>query len=149
MTTAMDGLSKARSFLNRRLAEMSEEDRAAVIELLQIAGSPDCEDEAEVNQAITELLLPDSFAGPIDEDDDDDRAKERVEAYRKKVGSSVRALRTAKGMTQDELAKATGLPQSHISRIEKGKHASTFITIQRLASALGTTPSQIDPGFDD
>ena len=52
-------------------------------------------------------------------------------------------------MTQGELADKAGIPQSHVSRLETGKHVPTHLTIEKLAEALETTPSQIAPGFDE
>jgi predicted transcriptional regulator len=52
-------------------------------------------------------------------------------------------------MTQEELATKAGIPQSHVCRLETGKHAPTYVTIQKVAKALRVKRSQLDPGFDD
>jgi transcriptional regulator with XRE-family HTH domain len=47
-------------------------------------------------------------------------------------------LRNAKGWSQAELARRSGVPQSTISRIEAGKTNSIELSnLERLASALG------------
>lgn len=58
------------------------------------------------------------------------------------VGKRVRDLRKLRGLTQAQLAEATGLPQSQISQIESG--ARRGITIQldaarSIAFALGVS----------
>jgi transcriptional regulator with XRE-family HTH domain len=61
------------------------------------------------------------------------------------VGRKVCELRAAKGMTQDELAAASGLPQSHISRIERAALSPSHVTIERIARALDVAVAAIDP----
>jgi len=46
-------------------------------------------------------------------------------------------LRKKRGMTQVELAKASGIDQGEISRIEKGIANPTLATLQSLLQALG------------
>ena len=52
-------------------------------------------------------------------------------------------------MTQVELEEKSGLAQSHISRLEAGKHAPTRTTIDRIAKALNVRPSDIDLLYDE
>jgi transcriptional regulator with XRE-family HTH domain len=49
----------------------------------------------------------------------------------------VRTARARQGLTQDELAKATGTTVSRISRIERASELLGFSKSQRLARALG------------
>ncbi len=44
--------------------------------------------------------------------------------------------RKRKGLTQVQLAKKVGMPQSQIARIESGNHNVTLGTLNRVASAL-------------
>lgn len=74
---------------------------------------------------------------------------DRVRVYREKVGEQVFRHRRAAGLTQTELAKISGIPQSHISRIEAGKFAPTFSTMSRIATALGVQAKELDPGFSE
>lgn len=46
-------------------------------------------------------------------------------------------LRTALGLTQQQLSEATGVQQSEISRIERGQGNPTYRTLTRLAVAGG------------
>lgn len=59
----------------------------------------------------------------------------------------LRALRLAAGMTQSQLAKASGLDQSFISRLEHGTSDVKLSTMLAIAEALGLKPSAlIEPG---
>jgi len=50
---------------------------------------------------------------------------------------NIRELRISKKITQRQLAEKTGISQQHISKIENGKITPTFITLMKLANALG------------
>lgn len=52
------------------------------------------------------------------------------------VGKDIKMLRKQAGLTTRELAKLTGLPQSHISRIEAGKYNVSLDTLSLIANAL-------------
>jgi ribosome-binding protein aMBF1 (putative translation factor) len=69
--------------------------------------------------------------------------------HRQYVGQQIKRHRQQLKMSQEELAMKAGIPQSHVCRLENGKHAPSYLTIERLAKALKTKPSQLDPGFDD
>lgn len=61
------------------------------------------------------------------------------------LGEKVRALRAKRDLTQQQLAELSGLPQSHISRIEKGRLSASAATVDRLAKALGVAANKLDP----
>jgi transcriptional regulator with XRE-family HTH domain len=48
----------------------------------------------------------------------------------------IRALRTALHMTQSQLAKRAGLPQSHLARVESGKVDPRLSTLRKVLGAL-------------
>lgn len=52
------------------------------------------------------------------------------------LGATIRKLREAKGLTQDQLATAVGMMRSNISRIEAAKHRPTLETLEKIAKAL-------------
>lgn len=56
---------------------------------------------------------------------------------RKLVGDNVRRIRQRKGLTQEQLAEASGYSQQYISGLEKGLRNPTVITVFEIASALG------------
>ena len=56
----------------------------------------------------------------------------------------LRELRRARGLTQVQLAKLCGMPQSTISRIESGSTTGVdFDTLDRVATALRVHPSEL------
>lgn len=64
---------------------------------------------------------------------------------RERLGVRIRSLREAAGMNQVQLAELAGMQSSHLSRIEAGKYAVTFETIQTIAEALNMTVDLVDP----
>jgi len=58
---------------------------------------------------------------------------------RKLVGSNVRKARLKAGLTQEQLAEASGYSQQYLSGLEKGLRNPTVITVFELASALGVS----------
>ncbi len=56
------------------------------------------------------------------------------------IGGRVRAARDRRVWSQDELARATGMPKASISRIETGKTIPRRSSIRKLAEALGVDP---------
>lgn len=57
----------------------------------------------------------------------------------KTVGSQIRQCRKMKGLTQEELAKETGLSTMSIRRYESGQRIVAEETLRKIASALGVT----------
>jgi transcriptional regulator with XRE-family HTH domain len=65
-----------------------------------------------------------------------------------RFADNLRRARLAKGLTQEGLADASELHRTHISLLEKSKRDPKLSTIAKLASGLGTTPSQLLLGID-
>jgi len=57
------------------------------------------------------------------------------------VANRVRDLRTKRGLTLEQLAKASGVSRAMISRVERGEASPTAALLARLCAALGTTLS--------
>lgn len=54
------------------------------------------------------------------------------------IGDHLKALRAARGMTLDQLAAATGLTKSYLSKIQNSHKLPPIATLSRIAQALGT-----------
>ena len=54
------------------------------------------------------------------------------------LGQRIRARRSDLGLSQEGLAHAAGLDRSYVGRIERGEHNLTFVSLVRLARALGS-----------
>lgn len=140
---------RLREQLFKRLHQLDQKDQTAVAELVQLLIVAEADDErAEIWEALWEIILPEAVFREIAEEAVQEDARARVDAYRQKVGEQIRQRRESLGMTQEELADRAGIPQSHVSRLECGRHAPTHLTMQRVAAALDTTSAQLDPGFD-
>ena len=63
--------------------------------------------------------------------------------YAKIFGQHLRELRTARGLTQGQLAERCGTSISAISNFEAGNNSPTLGTLVRLADALDRTLSQL------
>lgn len=59
------------------------------------------------------------------------------------LGSNVRRLRVAKGISQEALALDAGMKRSYLSDLEHGTRNPTVRALGRLAEALGTEPAEL------
>ena len=74
---------------------------------------------------------------------------EQKQQTRDRIGLRIMALRKLAGLTQEQLSEQAGLQRSHISKIEAGKYAVAFETVQAIAEALGMTVDIIDLALQD
>lgn len=51
-------------------------------------------------------------------------------------GESIRRLRTAAGLTQEELADRSGIDRSYIGGVERGERNPTLVVIKKIAIGL-------------
>lgn len=58
-------------------------------------------------------------------------------------GDRVRALRRAKGISQEDLAVMTGLHRTYVSSLERGQRNVGLDNILRLAAALEVRPAAL------
>jgi transcriptional regulator with XRE-family HTH domain len=66
------------------------------------------------------------------------------------IGDRLKKLRMAKGMTQLDLSKATGLSLSIIAQLEQGETANPRLnTVKALAKALGCKIDDLAQNGDD
>jgi DNA-binding XRE family transcriptional regulator len=61
------------------------------------------------------------------------------------VGAKIKEKRKVAGLSQQELERKSGLPQSHISRLENGQHSPSFATLEKIAQALGIPVTELEP----
>ena len=74
------------------------------------------------------------------------KAKRQVEVS---IGESVRIIRELQEMSQNELARASGIPQSTISAIERGRINIGVERAKQLARALRCHPAVlVFPGWN-
>jgi transcriptional regulator with XRE-family HTH domain len=58
-------------------------------------------------------------------------------------GQVLRELRTARRLTQEQLAEASGCHRAHVSFLERGLKSPTLSMIFQLAAALDVSPTEI------
>lgn len=73
---------------------------------------------------------------------DRQRAAETVE-----LGRRVRALREARGISQEKLAEKAKVHRTYVGSLERGERNVALINIVRLAHALEVDPSQLVSGM--
>jgi len=61
----------------------------------------------------------------------------------KRIGQRVKALRKKYGLTQNQLAKMSGIKRHNISRLEAGTHVPGIPLIERLAESLQVKTSDL------
>ena len=59
------------------------------------------------------------------------------------IGKRLRVLREAKGLSQGEIERRSGLLRSYISRVEGGYTAPSLSTLEKFARALKVEPYQL------
>ncbi|MDT3440351.1 MULTISPECIES: helix-turn-helix transcriptional regulator [unclassified Pseudofrankia] len=95
----------------------------------------------------------DDYVARVEAQADDDE-RELLDIYTKffdaerqrvfDVPRQLAAARQARHLTQRQLAKASGIQQSEISRIERGQISPTLETLTRLTAALGARLEIVD-----
>jgi DNA-binding XRE family transcriptional regulator len=61
----------------------------------------------------------------------------------RRIGERVRALRRERGLTQDQLARMSGLKRPNLSRLEAGSHVPGISLLERLAESLDVNISDL------
>ncbi|MEI7766230.1 MAG: helix-turn-helix transcriptional regulator [Phycisphaerae bacterium] len=108
-----------------------------------LATTQDSEEIAQAQVGVLEILdVKPTGMKPLDLKE---KPLDEVTKWGLFVGKKIRKLRQARGWTQKVLAQKSRLPQSHISRLEVGKHSPGFLTVDRLAAALDVAVGELDP----
>lgn len=61
----------------------------------------------------------------------------------RKLAQNLKRIRAAKGISQGDVVKATGIDKAMISNIENGKTNPTLSTIAKLAKAVGVSIDEL------
>ena len=59
------------------------------------------------------------------------------------IGKRLKALREAKGLSQGDIERRSGLLRSYISRVEGGYTVPSLVTLEKFAKALGVQSYQL------
>ena len=60
-----------------------------------------------------------------------------------KIGERIRAIRKAKGLSQEQLANEASLDRSYMGGIERGEHNFNVMTLIKIAKTLGINISEL------
>ena len=63
------------------------------------------------------------------------------------IGSNIRKLRTAKGLSQEELAFRAEIDRSYLSEIENGHKNLSVMVLDQIASALEVDLRELLAGY--
>jgi transcriptional regulator with XRE-family HTH domain len=63
------------------------------------------------------------------------------------IGSNVRKLRTAKKLSQEELAFRAEIDRSYLSEIENGHKNPSVVMLDQIAAALGVDLRELFEGY--
>jgi transcriptional regulator with XRE-family HTH domain len=69
------------------------------------------------------------------------------EIYLRSFSKNLRALRKAKGFTQERLAYEADLSYKYLQELERGKKSPSLITLIRLCKALAVSLNEISKGL--
>jgi DNA-binding XRE family transcriptional regulator len=134
----------ALAILVDRIGQLPKESKDDLIELMVLLRkSTSKEEQAEIKQAMTEILLP-SVVGDLVKGPMPKSGSAELDKRTEHLGMKIKEFRAKKSMTQEDLAELSGLPQSHISRLESGKHSPSHLTLEKIAKALGVSIHDID-----
>lgn len=64
------------------------------------------------------------------------------------VGAILRAYRTERGLTQEEVAFATGLDRTYIGMVERGERRPTVHAVSLILDALNVTWTRMGAALD-
>lgn len=136
-------ITMAIGIIVERVSQLPIEDQKDLHDLMKaLEGERDPEELEAIRVAMREILDQNPrAASPMKLGERPAKLQRWVDYVAKKA----RQLRMGAGLTQNELAAKSGLPQSHISRIESAKLSPSQTTLMKIAKALNKPLSELDP----
>ncbi|AIQ33021.1 transcriptional regulator [Paenibacillus sp. FSL P4-0081] len=68
---------------------------------------------------------------------------------RNTVGARIRAIRKAKGLTQQQLAELSNLDDAYMGAVESGERNFSIDTLEKIVTALKIQPAELFQNKDD
>jgi DNA-binding XRE family transcriptional regulator len=129
-----------------RIRRLPAGDQNDLFELFQEIPKAETDEEREsISRAVREILAQDTMAVHAVDLSSEPEPGPKLHRWIEFVSGRIRAARERTGLTQAELSDRSGLPQSHISRIENGKLSPSHATLEKIAKGLGLPVSEFDP----
>jgi ribosome-binding protein aMBF1 (putative translation factor) len=139
-------LTLAIGVLADRIRTLSREDLKDLADLGQAICTADNDEELHAALAgVHEILGQQNHQLAVRSLPEDDQMPIETRRWIEQVAGKIREHRRAAGMSQEQLAAASGLPQSHISRLENEKHSPSNKSLERIAAALNLPLSVFAP----
>lgn len=139
-------LTMALGILVERIQSLPQEDRDDLYELMkELPKAEGCEELNGIVTTMEEILDQEPIRLEKMDQSDEFQAGAGLRKWIDFVSARIKDFRAKAGLTQDELARLSGLPQSHISRLESGKHSPSRLTLEKLAKALNVGVEVFDP----
>ena len=128
------------------VSRLSKQDRDDINEMVSVIMREKDGDQEEYNAAIEAVIeivtgpKPKLVYSPFVSSSND-----ALDRWKDFISQRIKAERESAGMSQTQLAEASGLKQSHISRLEAGKHSPSHITLNKIAKAIGIPLTNLSP----
>lgn len=126
-----------------RINRLSVDDRRDLFEVIPELAAEDEDERMSAERTVLEILRGASTCVAAVELDDSPNG-ERTN-WMTFFADRLKQARHEAGLTQLELSAASGIPQSHISRLEHAQHSASAKTVEKLAKALNKPVSWFDP----
>jgi DNA-binding XRE family transcriptional regulator len=140
-------LTMAMAVLVERIGRLPAEDKDELLKLSKLLIAPQSPEEEQAAVAAFREIL-DQRGGRVEPFCVEDEPI-TLDAWIDFISKRIREAREHAGLTQSELEEKTGLPQSHISRLENGVHSPSSSTLQKIANATNQPLSYFDPVHSD
>ncbi len=126
-----------------RVQRLNDNEKNDLYELIPFLLGDDEEERVSAQAAVREIF--DKTPGKIRREVLPETPGAALQNWLAYVSGRIKAARIEAGLTQDQLAAKSGLPQSHICRLEAGLHSPTAKTLEKIALALEIAVSYFDP----
>lgn len=137
-------LTMAIGIVIERARQLDAQDRQELCDLIGSLTSDSSEEETEAVRVAVHEILEQATSGVSTMTWSAGERPERLQKWIDHVAARVGQLRNAAGLTQIQLAERSGLPHSHISRIESARLSPSRMALEKIAAALGCDLPEID-----
>lgn len=140
-------LTMAIAVLVERISSLPREDREDLFKLSKVLFAAESPEESRSAQRAFREILDQSKGKTVAFCSEDEASG--MKGWIAFISGRIREARESAGLTQEALEAVTGLPQSHISRLENGVHSPSSTTLQKIANATGKPMTFFDPSDGD
>ena len=136
-------VTMAVAVLVERIRGLPKEDKDDLFELSKALFVAESEEDRECAAQAFREILDQKHARVVSFVADEEPSS--MEGWLSFISRRIKEAREEADLTQEALEQATGLPQSHISRLENGVHSPSSATLEKIAKATGKPMAYFDP----